>query len=91
MIRTDLPNGSYSRVEFDAWSQTLWDPNDTIGEPGNAWFVARQPGSTATPEEKRAAQLARLRHAPAPDAERRREEHNSKAAHGRPHRENLER
>ena len=42
----------------DAWSQTAFDPNDTVGETDNAWALAREPGSSASAEEKRAALLA---------------------------------
>src|SRR5262249_27928484 len=36
LIRTDLPDGSYSKVEFDPWQQKTWDPNDTlqVTDPG---------------------------------------------------------
>ncbi len=36
-----MPNGTYARTTFDAWSQIGWDPNDTNGEAGNAWTAAR--------------------------------------------------
>jgi len=67
LTRTDLPNGSYARSEFDAWTQMAWDPNDTSGEAGNAWTAARLPGATPAPsaEELRAAELA-LEHADTP-------------------------
>jgi len=67
LIRTDLPNGSYSRVEFDAWSQSASDPNDTTAESGNAWTEARLPTATPAPsdEEQRAAERA-LDHANTP-------------------------
>ncbi|XYH99958.1 SpvB/TcaC N-terminal domain-containing protein [Sorangium sp. So ce1128] len=55
LIRTDLPNGAFSRVVFDAWKQTSYDPNDTVLE--SAWYAARQ----ALPQgdrERRAADLA---------------------------------
>ncbi|MDG6026916.1 MAG: hypothetical protein E3K40_09495 [Candidatus Brocadia sp.] len=54
-IRTEMPDGSYSRVEFSPWHLLAFDPNDTVKEPGNAW-LARM--SSGTAEEKRAAQLA---------------------------------
>ena len=55
-VRTELPDGSYSRVEFSPWHVTTYDQNDTVLEPGNAWFAART-AATASAEEKRAAQL----------------------------------
>ena len=60
LVRTDFPNGTCSRVEFTPWSQTTWDPNDTVLDPGNLWYAARQPGATPAPSaaEQRAASLA---------------------------------
>lgn len=37
VIRTDLPDGSLTRVEFDAWSQTTFDASDTVLE--SDWLV----------------------------------------------------
>jgi len=39
VIRTDLPDGTLTRVEFDPWSQTTWDANDTVLESG--WYQDR--------------------------------------------------
>ncbi|WP_437912411.1 toxin TcdB middle/N-terminal domain-containing protein [Sorangium sp. So ce302] len=55
LIRTDLPNGTFSRVVFDAWKQTSHDPNDTVLE--SAWYAARQALPAGDPE-RRAADLA---------------------------------
>ncbi|WP_437589011.1 SpvB/TcaC N-terminal domain-containing protein [Sorangium sp. So ce1000] len=55
LIRTDLPNGTFSRVVFDAWKQTSHDPNDTVLE--SAWYAARQALPVGDPE-RRAADLA---------------------------------
>ncbi|CAN98730.1 Rhs family protein [Sorangium cellulosum So ce56] len=55
LIRTDLPNGTFSRVVFDAWKQTSHDPNDTVLE--SAWYAARQALPAGDPE-RRAANLA---------------------------------
>ena len=43
-VRTEMPDGSYSRVEFSPWHVRTFDQNDTVKEPGNAWF-ANQDGS----------------------------------------------
>lgn len=56
-VRTELPDGSYSRVEFSPWQIETYDPNDTVMEAGNVW-VATKTAATATPAEKRAARLA---------------------------------
>ncbi|WP_437793358.1 SpvB/TcaC N-terminal domain-containing protein [Sorangium sp. So ce693] len=55
LIRTDVPNGTFSRVVFDAWKQTSHDPNDTVLE--SSWYAARQ-ALTAGDPERRAADLA---------------------------------
>ncbi|XXT18155.1 SpvB/TcaC N-terminal domain-containing protein [Sorangium sp. So ce429] len=55
LIRTDLPNGTFSWVEFDAWKQTSHDPNDTALE--SSWYAARQALAAGDPE-RRAAALA---------------------------------
>jgi RHS repeat-associated protein len=57
VVRTESPDGSYSRVEFSPWHVRSFDQNDTVKEPGNAWFATKTAGA-ATPEEKRAALLA---------------------------------
>jgi virulence plasmid B protein/glycosyltransferase TcdB-like subunit of Tc toxin/glycosyltransferase TcdB-like subunit of Tc toxinin/VCBS repeat protein len=55
LVRTDFPDGSYSRVEFDPWKQKAFDRNDTTGEPGNLWYQAKSSGTT---EEQDAAEKA---------------------------------
>ena len=55
-IRSDSPDGAYSRSEFSPWQVTTYDVNDTVLEPGNAWF-ARTSASTVA-AERRAAGLA---------------------------------
>ena len=58
LVRTDNPNGTLSRVEFDAWQQITWDENDTVLE--SAWYAQRQamdPNNPANAPEIRAAQL----------------------------------
>ncbi len=62
-VRTELPDGSYSRVEFSPWQVTSYDPNDTVLEVGNAWFARHS--TSAKAEERRAAQLAAV-HADTP-------------------------
>jgi len=39
VIRTDLPDGTFTRVEFDAWSQKSFDQNDTVLD--SQWYVDR--------------------------------------------------
>ncbi len=60
-IRTDYPNGTFAKVEFDAWSSKEFDVNDTVKE--SQWFIDRgSPDPDVDPEpgdpEHRAAWLA---------------------------------
>ena len=45
MVRTELPDGSFSRVEFSPWHVTSYDPNDTAFDPDPAmrsdWYQRR--------------------------------------------------
>ena len=67
LIRTDLPNGTFSRVEFDPWQQINWDENDTVRE--SRWYAERGSPDPLGPRpadpETRAAWLAG-RHANTP-------------------------
>src|SRR5690606_14624925 len=49
LIRTDLPNGSYAKVERDPWSETAYDENDTA-KPGQHWYDERIALSSGDPE-----------------------------------------
>ncbi len=61
VIRSDFPDESYSKTEFNPWEQIIFDQNDTL-EPGNPWLTKKQAGSA---EEIDAAQKA-LAHAGTP-------------------------
>jgi RHS repeat-associated protein len=73
LIRTELPNRTFKKVEFDAWVQQTFDANDTAIE--SEWFEAyadikdRQtepdPRGTNADPEKRAAWLS-MQHANTP-------------------------
>jgi len=63
-IRTESPDGSYSRVEPSPWHVATYDANDTVGEPGNAWY-ATHTATGSSPESQRAAAAA-LIHADTP-------------------------
>ncbi|MFT3775410.1 MAG: toxin TcdB middle/C-terminal domain-containing protein [Minicystis sp.] len=56
LIRTDLPNGTYSKVAFDPWMASRWDPNDTVGD--SAWYADRSSLDPSEDAEKRAADKA---------------------------------
>ena len=38
LVRTEMPDRSYSRVEFSPWFVANYDQNDTLLEPGNGWY-----------------------------------------------------
>lgn len=38
-IKTDLPNGTFTKVVIDAWTQQLFDPNDTVTD--SQWYKDR--------------------------------------------------
>ena len=55
-IRTDMPDGTFTKVEFDSWMQCSFDPNDTVLE--SQWYKDRILApitEVATPEEIDAA------------------------------------
>jgi RHS repeat-associated protein len=60
LVSTHLPNGTVSRVVFNAWTRENWDENDTVA--GTPWLARKQAGSAA---EQRCAALA-LAHAGTP-------------------------
>ena len=39
LIKTELPNGTFTKVIFDAWKQTIYDLNDTVLE--SEWYLKR--------------------------------------------------
>ncbi len=57
VIRIESPDGSYHRVEASPWHVARHDANDTVAEPGNAWYAAHT-AATASAEQKRAAASA---------------------------------
>lgn len=62
LIRTDLPDGSYTRSEFSPWHSTEFDANDTLG-PDNPW----QQRMSASPDvAERTAALRASAHAGTP-------------------------
>jgi RHS repeat-associated protein len=60
LVRTDLPDGTFSRVAFSPWHVESFDPNDTVLD--SAWYRARGPidpaGAAPAAADKRAAWLA---------------------------------
>ena len=71
-VRTELPDGSYSCTDWDNWSQTMYDANDTVkamplngtGNLYSDWYLGRKDGQLG-PEAQEAAGKA-LQHAGTP-------------------------
>ena len=55
VVRTDYPNGTFSRVDFSSWEQATWDENDTVLD--SQWHVDRA-GLPAGDPERRADALS---------------------------------
>ncbi|MCB0836421.1 MAG: toxin [Bacteroidetes bacterium] len=59
-IRTEFPNGTFTKVEFDSWHSRLFDLNDTIVD--SQWYIERGSpdplGAEPSNQEQRAAWLA---------------------------------
>ncbi len=51
-IETRFPDGTLSRVVFDAWRQETWDQNDTITDPASNWDKASVGNLTGTKNER---------------------------------------
>jgi len=63
LIRTDLPNGTFSKVAFDPWKESHFDSNDTVLE--SAWYAKRQQLPTTDPERRAADATAAHANTPA--------------------------
>lgn len=67
LIKTEMPDGTFSKVEFDSWKQTVYDANDTVLE--STWYKKRtdntNPDFIADPKERQAADKA-AKHADTP-------------------------
>ena len=58
VVRTDAPDGSYSRVDVSPWHLSSYDRNDTVLEAGNAWYAARADLPIDDPRRRAAEQAA---------------------------------
>ena len=63
LVRTDLPDGTFETVEFDAWSETHADANDNVLE--SAWYAANEALPTSDPRRRAADLAAQHAHTPA--------------------------
>jgi RHS repeat-associated protein len=54
-IRTEMPDGTFTKLAFSPWFSSAYDANDTILESGNIWYTNHIAG-TAT--QQRAASIS---------------------------------
>lgn len=57
LIKTDMPDGTFTKVEFDSWKQVIYDQNDTV--ENSEWYKKRtdssRPDYINDPKEQSAA------------------------------------
>jgi RHS repeat-associated protein len=41
LMKSELPDGTFSKTEFDSWKQILYDQNDTVLDPTCSWYLNR--------------------------------------------------
>jgi hypothetical protein len=56
MIRTDYPDGTFSKVTMDSWKQAVYDQNDTSMD--SAWYAEKIAFEPGTPENDAAVKAA---------------------------------
>lgn len=68
LIKTEMPDGTFSKVEFDSWKQLIFDVNDTVME--SDWYKKRtdasRPDFITESKEQQAAEKA-SKHANTPN------------------------
>lgn len=67
LIKTEMPDGTFSKVEFDSWKQRVYDANDTVLE--SDWYLKRTDASradfiTGSKEQQAAAKAAKHANTP---------------------------
>lgn len=57
LVKTNMPNGTFTKVEFDSWKQVIYDQNDTV--ENSEWYKKRtdssRPDYINDPKEQSAA------------------------------------
>lgn len=56
LIKIELPNGTFSSVEFDVWMEKKWDANDNV--IGSKWYTDRISGAMGAKELEAARKAA---------------------------------
>ncbi len=62
--RTELPDDTFTRTEWTAWEQWIWDNNDTVLE--SLWYYRRTAGDLKDIPEERNAAIKAAAHANTP-------------------------
>ena len=67
LVKTEMPNGTFSKVEFDSWKQVVHDLNDTVLE--SDWYRKRTDATLPdfivdSKEQQAAAKAAKHAHTP---------------------------
>ncbi|MBC8551328.1 MAG: insecticidal toxin complex protein, partial [Candidatus Brocadiales bacterium] len=62
LIRTELPDNTFSKVEFNSWKQTGYDQNDTVMD--SKWYNDRIGGVPDDPQTKAAEKAAKHHNTP---------------------------
>lgn len=65
VVKTEMPDGTFTKVEFDNWKQTVYDANDTVKE--SAWYEERMTGDLSTGSKENEAAQKAAHHADTPN------------------------
>lgn len=49
-VRTDMPDGTFTKTEWDNWKQVMYDANDTVDD--SDWYTERTTGSLSSVAEE---------------------------------------
>lgn len=41
VMRIEFPNGTFTRIEFDSWKESVYDENDNVKDPKCTWYHNR--------------------------------------------------
>jgi RHS repeat-associated protein len=56
LVKTEMPDGTFSKVEFDSWKQIVYDANDTVKD--SDWYTKRMALTAGDPERTAAEKAA---------------------------------
>jgi RHS repeat-associated protein len=58
LIRTENPNGTFSKIEYGSWMKKTWDENDTVLDEKCQWYKDRVNGQKGDSEKNAAEKTA---------------------------------